>query len=169
MKTKVLFFAWSTGILLLSCGSRQEKLERRLENAIRGYLTENLEVGMSIDSVCILHIDSLSDYQYLLFVEKPIAENYAEQLNTRYNRYSEDGDAVEMEQRQEIGNQITEMVNKLERLDNQLEIADSTRLKCWFVASRVYMKKGNQVLDPEYFGFPITPDFRILESEMIPE
>lgn len=169
MKTKVLFFAWSTGILLLSCGSRQEKLERRLENAIRGYLTENLEVGMSIDSVCILHIDSLSEYQYLLFVEKPIAENYAEQLNVRYNAFPEDGDVVEMEQRQEIGNQITEVVNKLERLENRLETADSTRLKCWFAASRVYMKKGNQVLEPEYYGFPITPDFQVLESEMIPK
>lgn len=169
MKIRVLCFSLLVCVLLSACESRQVKLERKLKAVIQEYMSENVQAGVRVDSVCILHIDSLSDYQYLLFVEKPIAENYAEQLNTRYNRYSEDGDAVEMEQRQEIGNQITEMVNKLERIDNQLEIADSTRLKCWFVASRVYMKKGNQVLDPEYFGFPITPDFRILESEMIPE
>lgn len=169
MKTRVLYCVLYICVLLSACGSRQEKLERRLENAIRGYLTENLEVGMSIDSVCILHIDSLSEYQYLLFVEKPIAENHADQLNVRYNSFPEDGDAVEMEQRQEIAGQITDVVNRLERLENRLETADSTTLKCWFVASRVYLKKGNQVLEPEYYGFPVTPDFRVLESEMIPE
>jgi hypothetical protein len=31
------------------------------------------------------------------------------------------------------------------------------------------MKKGNQVMEPEYYGFPVTPDFRVLESEAIPE
>lgn len=169
MKAKVLFYAMSVCFLLSACESRQEKLERQLKEVIGGYMTENMQVGISIDSVCILHIDSLSEYQYLLFVEKPIAENYAEQLNARYNSYPEDGDAVEMEQRQEIGGQITEVVNKLEALENRMETADTAGLKCWFVASRIYMKKGNQVLEPAYYGFPITPDFRVLESEMIPE
>ncbi|MBQ5533628.1 MAG: hypothetical protein IIU04_08770 [Bacteroidales bacterium] len=157
---------------LMSCGnSRQERLENNLKEAISVYMSENLPADVSVDSIVVLHIDSLSDYSYLLFVEKPVAENYAEQLNLEYNSYPEDGDVKVLEQRQRVADKITGVVSRLEALDRELSDprTDSTNLKCFFAAVRIYMKKGNQVLEPEYYGFPVTPDFRVLESEAIPE
>lgn len=162
------------GLVLLatvSCGSSRQRLEQKLSETVAQYMTENTGADVSVDSVRVLHIDSLSDYTYLLFVEKPIAENYLERLNEEYNAYPEEGSVLQMEQRQEVGHRISEVVGRLERLTDQLvgPSADSTNLKCFFVSARVYMKKGNQVLEPEYYGFPITPDFKVLESEVISE
>ena len=157
---------------LMSCGkSRQARLENNLKEAISVYMSENLPADVSVDSIVVLHIDSLSDYGYLLFVEKPVAEDYADRLNLQYNAWPEDGSTEELEQRQRIGDRITVVVNRLEALDRQLADprTDSTNLKCFFAAVRVYLKKGNQALEPEYYGFPVTPDFRVLESEMVDE
>ena len=169
---RIVFFV--AGLLLLgavSCRSPQERLERRLSETISAYLSENLPAGVHVDSVSILNIDSLSDYHYLLFVEKPVAENYADQLNLQYNSFPEDGSTEELEQRQRIGDRITVVVNRLEALERRLADprTDSTNLKCYFAAVRVCLKKGNQALEPEYYGFPVTPDFRVLESEMMDE
>lgn len=156
---------------IVSCRSPREKLEQRLEASIVEYLNNNGAADVHIDSVRILHIDSLSDYHYLLFVEKPVAENYADQLNAEYNSYPEDGSVEDLEIRQEIASKITALINRMEALDRQLgdPSTDSTNLKCFFTTVRVYMKKGNQALEPEYYGFPVTPDFRVLESDMIRE
>lgn len=160
-----------SALLLTACESPQEKLNHRLVSVISQYMEANTGADVRVDSVCILHIDSLSDYQYVLFVEKPVAENYAEQLNRQYVSYPEDGDVVGMQQRQRIGDRITAVINKLEAMDNQLAEGglDSTNLKCFFVATRVYLSKGRQPMEPEYYGFPVTPDFQVLESDAIPE
>ena len=158
-------------LCIVSCRSPQEKLEQRISETISAYMSENLPADVHVDSVRILHIDSLSDYHYPLFVEKPVAEDYADRLNLQYNAWPEDGSTEELEQRQRIGDRITVVVNRLEALDRQLADprTDSTNLKCFFAAVRVYLKKGNQALEPEYYGFPVTPDFRVLESEMVDE
>lgn len=157
---------------LSACGnSRQARLEKRLTEAISAYMSENLPADVSVDSIEVLHVDTLSDYGYLLFVEKPVAENYADQLNLQYNSWPEDGSVDELEQRQRIADKIIGVVSRLEAIDRDLSDprTDSTNLKCFFAAVRIYMKKGNQVMEPEYYGFPVTPDFRVLESEAIPE
>lgn len=158
-------------LLLPACESSQKKLNRRLETAISRYMEANTGADVKVDSVCILHIDSLSDYHYVLFVEKPIAENYAEELNVRYNSYPEDGDVVALEQRQRIADRITLLINRMETMDRQLTegTLDSTNLKCFFVATRIYLRKGDKPLEPEYYGFPVTPDFQVLESDAIPD
>ena len=47
---------------LASCGnSRQERLENNLKEAISAYMSENLPADVSVDSIVVLHVDSLSD------------------------------------------------------------------------------------------------------------
>ncbi len=156
--------------VLAACGNnRQARLEKELCQTVSQYLTDNLPVGTTIDSVRILHIDSLSDYSYLLFVEKPVAENYLEGLHERYASYPEEGTTEEMLLRQQTGDEITRVINWMDRKEELLRgnSLDTANLKCFFVAVRVFMKQNNQVLEPEYYGFPITPDFEVLESEAI--
>ena len=155
---------------LAACGNnRQAKLEKKLCQTVVQYLTDNLAVGTTVDSVRILHIDSLSDYSYLLFVEKPVAENYLEGLHERYASYPEEGTTEEMLLRQQTGDEITRVINWMDRKEELLRgnSLDTANLKCFFVAVRVFMKQNNQVLEPEYYGFPITPDYEVLESEAI--
>ena len=156
---------------LMACGDRsRSRLEKRISDTITRYLIENMQVNTVIDSVQILHIDSLSDYGYLLFVEKPVAENYLEGLHERYASFPAEGTTDEMLLRQQTGDEITRVINWLDRKEELLRSnsLDTANLKCFFVAARVYLKQNNQVLEPEYFGFPITPDFEVLESEAIP-
>ena len=45
---------------LASCGkSRQARLENNLKEAISVYMSENLPADVSVDSIVVLHIDSL--------------------------------------------------------------------------------------------------------------
>lgn len=154
-----------------SCGGRQSKLEHRLSETIESYLMENSEPGFQIDSLKILHIDSLSDYHYLLFVEKQVAENYLYQMNFRYNSFSEEGNTLEMEQKQLAADRINETINRIEMIDKRLTNpkTDSLNLKYFFTAVKVYAKKDDKILEPVYYGFPITTDFKVVESEAIPD
>ena len=159
-----------SGMMLVACESKEERLERQLSETIRQYLAENLPSEMQVDSLQFLHVDSLTEYQYLLYVERPIAENHLEELHEAYSTYPDDGDVSLLEKKQQIGDEITAIINRLDRFEDRLvnNLADTTRLKCYFVSVKVYMKQENQVLEPEYYGFPITPDFEVLETEAIP-
>lgn len=166
-----LFWFVLLGSFIVSCGNiRQNRLEKSLSQTVCRYLTENMAVGTTIDSVSILNIDTLSDYSYLLFVEKPVAENYLEELHEQYASFPEEGTGEEMMFRQQVGDEITRVINWLDRKEDLLQNGqlDTANLKCYFVAVRVFLKRDNQQLDPEYYGFPITPDFEVLESQAIP-
>lgn len=160
-----------TTILFLSCRNEEERLHKKIHDTIEDYVAKDLTPNSRIDSIKILRIDSLSEYQFIDYVLKPVIENEIEELSFQYNHLSENGSTDELILKQQTEQQINILVDKLLYYDKKLKQSanDSGKLSYYFVSTLVFTKTDT-TSSQEYYGFPITPDFKIREiKELISE
>lgn len=167
----VYIVLFTSSILLLSCRNKEESLHKKIHDTIEDYVAKDLAPNTRIDSIKILRIDSLSEYQFIDYVLKPVIENEIEELSFQYNHLSENGSMDELILKQQTEQQINILVDKLLYYDKKLSLStkDSGTLSYYFVSTLIYTKTDT-TSSQEYYGFPITPDFQIREiKELIAE
>jgi len=150
--------------VLFSCRSEEERFQKKINDAIKEYVAKSLAPNTRIDSIKILQIDSLSEYQFIDYILRPVIENEIEELSFQYNHLSENGSVDELILKQQTEQQINILVDKLLYYDKKQGVSanDSDKLSYYFVSTLIYTKTDT-TSSQEYYGFPITPDFQIRE------
>ena len=84
----VYIVLFTSSILFLSCRNKEERLHKKIHDTIEDYVVKSLAPNTRIDSIKILQIDSLSEYQFIDYILRPVIENEIEEMSFQYNHLS---------------------------------------------------------------------------------
>jgi len=174
MKTTLTFtriltiLTFASMLLLASCQSKEERLNKKLQQVIKEYISKDLKKSEQLDSIKILSVDSVSDYHFTKFILERVIDNRIEELSFACSHLSDSGSIEELQLKQKYEREINMLIDKSIYYQSQLKNAylDSTNFKYFFVSTLIYTTR-NKTPNKEYYGFPITPDFKVREVNEI--
>lgn len=157
----------SFSIILLSC-NKEKKLHTKLKQVITEYISKDFEKGEKLDSIKILQVDSVSDYHFTKYILENVIENRLEELSFACSHLSDTTSIEELQLKQKYESEINMLIDKTFYYQSLLKNAnlDSTNFKYFFVTTKIYTTKHQQQTQ-EYYGFPITSDFKVREINEI--
>jgi hypothetical protein len=166
MKQKVIFSICAMLLCLCACNDKQEVLNRKLKNTITRYMESSVE-GFKVESIRILGIDSLTDFQYAGF-NKVIFQNYEEVLEQNYILYVTPATDEEWDEQERISLQLEKIKNKIVQCDSILlsPTTDTVRFQYFFVAAKVFGKNKNAQSELHEIGFPMDKKFKVKELDV---
>jgi hypothetical protein len=123
--------------------------------------------GFQVDSVFIMSVDSLTDFDFAYF-QKIILKNKEEQLYNNPLLYIDAITDTEFDKQEKLHLQLQNLQRSISQCDSILldERTDTTSLQYFFVATTIYGKDKDSKVQVQEIGFPIDKDFVVKEIDL---
>ncbi|MDR1458938.1 MAG: hypothetical protein LBI60_01820 [Bacteroidales bacterium] len=152
--------------IVCGCKNENEKLEMKLTVAITSYMEKNID-GFKVDSISILGIDSLTDFDFAYF-RKVILKNQEEQFYDNPLLYLDATTNEEFDEQERLQKQLQTVQYYIHQCDSILldKQTDTVSLQYFFVATTIYGKDKQGKNQVHEIGFPVNKTFDIKEISM---
>jgi hypothetical protein len=163
MRKKIFFVTVAFICIAYGCENKDEKLKTKLTSVIASYMEKSID-GFKVDSISIMGIDSLTDFDFAFF-QKIILKNQEEQLHRNRMLYIDPVTDEEFDKQEELQLQLQNIQHYINQCDSILldERTDTTSLQYFFVATTVYGKNKEGKVEIQEIGFPVNKRFEVKE------
>lgn len=157
-----LYFVVLT-VFLFACGNKQERQNNKFKKAIASYMGKNME-AFNIDSISILGVDSLTDFDFAYF-QQVIFKNYEMEIIGNPKLYIYPDTDKEFDEKEKLQAQLQMIQNRINSCDSIMldSQTDTTSIQYFFVATKIFGKDNKGELKTHEIGFPINKNFEIKE------